>query len=305
MARHRAPPGLEDGQRLGDLGDRLLSGFRVDDRHISRMANRDPIVLQVHVPRRARGEHVEAVAHPRRMANLADIGMQVRHAHERAVPERREGVQDIVGRDRAVAPLLDEKVGVDDAASDVVRLVAAHEEQVRGGKHRDGHARAGQTFCHLDLRVGRQRRQFRRVADRDAPTHPELLRQLAHQIDVEVVRRVAEIEMHVDVDVELAGEVEHATNLAGAVGVIPGRGSDHLGASLSPSTSRGSVPGLFVSPSCGKTQSSISIAQRYSSTSAWTSSKPRIPTLGSTSTWVRIRVAPFLMQFSSVSLARA
>ena len=53
------------------------------------------------------------------------------------------------------------------------------------------------------------------------------------------------------------------------------------------------------------TQSSMSIAHLYSSTSACTPSKPRMPTPGSTSTWVRMRVAPCLMQFSKVSFARA
>jgi hypothetical protein len=49
----------------------------------------------------------------------------------------------------------------------------------------------------------------------------------------------------------------------------------------------------------------MSIAHAYSAISDRTPSKPRSPTPGSTSTWVRIRVAPCEMHFSSVRRARA
>src|SRR5215469_2650241 len=47
------------------------------------------------------------------------------------------------------------------------------------------------------------------------------------------------------------------------------------------------------------------MAQRYSAISDWTASNPRIPIAGSTSTWVRIRVAPLRMHSTRVRSARA
>src|SRR5262249_4179260 len=43
-------------------------------------------------------------------------------------------------------------------------------------------------------------------------------------------RRVAEIEMHVDIDIEFARKLEYSSDLAGMVAVVIRRGADHLGA---------------------------------------------------------------------------
>ena len=48
------------------------------------------------------------------------------------------------------------------------------------------------------------------MADRDAAAELVLLGQFADQMRVEIVRRVAEIEMHVDVGVVFARQLEHA-----------------------------------------------------------------------------------------------
>ncbi len=53
------------------------------------------------------------------------------------------------------------------------------------------------------------------------------------------------------------------------------------------------------------TQTSRSIAHLYLSINAFTPSNPRRPILGSTSEWVRMRVAPWLMHFSIVAEARS
>ena len=74
---------------------------------------------------------------------------------------------------------------------------------------------------------------------------------------------------------------------------------------LSASIISSSVPGLLVNPSCGMTQISRSIAHLYLSISAFTPSTPRRPIFGSTSAWVRMRVAPWLMHFSMVAEARS
>ena len=43
-----------------------------------------------------------------------------------------------------------------------------------------------------------------------------------------------DVEMHVDIDVELARQLEDAMDLAGFVGVVARRAADHLGAALEP-----------------------------------------------------------------------
>ena len=90
------------------------------------MADRDAIVSVVQQPRRAHREHIEAGAQALDMADLQNVGMEVRHSDQRAIAVRREWVEDIVGRDRAIAAVLDEQVRIDHAPADVEMLVATH-----------------------------------------------------------------------------------------------------------------------------------------------------------------------------------
>ena len=76
------------------------------------------------------------------------------------------------------------------------------------------------------------RRIFAAVPDRDAAAEFVFLGQLANQCDVHVVRRIAGIEMHVDVDIVFPREVEHAMDLSGVIGIEIGRGADDAGATL-------------------------------------------------------------------------
>ena len=45
-----------------------------------------------------------------------------------------------------------------------------------------------------------------------------------------MLRRVAGIQMHVDIHVELARQREDAVDLAGVIGIVVRRGTHHLGA---------------------------------------------------------------------------
>jgi len=67
--------------------------------------------------------------------------------------------------------------------------------------------------------------------------------------------------VHVDVDVELPRDLEDAVDLAARIAVGVRRRADRPAPSRSACTSSASVPGLLISPSCGKTQSCRSIAQ--------------------------------------------
>src|SRR5690349_21393295 len=109
--------------------------------------------------------------------------------------------------------MLDEKIGVGYAAADIVVLVAPHDEQV--GQRQDGNRypgirEAARQGCNL---VRRHCRQFGHMTDRHPATAAVLLGEFADEVNVHPLRRVADIEMDVDVDVKLAGELEDPTDL--------------------------------------------------------------------------------------------
>ena len=65
------------------------------------------------------------------------------------------------------------------------------------------------------------------MTDRDPPAPTGLVRLLADVLDVHAVGCLAEVEMHVDVDVELLRELEDAVDLASRVAVRVRRSPDH------------------------------------------------------------------------------
>ena len=64
------------------------------------------------------------------------------------------------------------------------------------------------------------------------PPKPVLLGQLAHKVDVHLLRRVARIKVHVDVHVELTRQIKHAMDLSCMIRVIIWGRADHAGATL-------------------------------------------------------------------------
>ena len=72
------------------------------------------------------------------------------------------------------------------------------------------------------------------MTDHDAAATFVFFRELAHEVDVHRVGRGPDVEMHVDIDIELARQLEDAMDLAGFVGVVARRAADHLGAALEP-----------------------------------------------------------------------
>ena len=70
------------------------------------------------------------------------------------------------------------------------------------------------------------------MADGDAAAPSVLLGEIADQQRVEILGGGAAVEMHVDVDVELARHLEDAADLRRPVGVVVGRGADDCGAVL-------------------------------------------------------------------------
>ena len=123
--------------------------------------------------------------------------------------------------------MLDEKIGVGDAAANIVVLVPPHDEEV--GQRQDGNRhpcirQAARQGCDL---ARRHRREFGHVA-----AAAVLLGQLADEMNVHCLRRVADIEVDVDLHVELAGELKDPSDLTGMVGVISRRAADSPGAAF-------------------------------------------------------------------------
>ncbi len=230
--RHRALPALEYRDGLAQFGNRLARARGVEHRDVSRITDYDAIVRQIHQPRRTRRDHLEAFGDPLRLPNLKRIRMQVGHANERAVPERGERIEDVVARQRTIAPLFDEQVRVDEPTPHIVVPLAPHQEQIGCRKDRDRDADIGKALCPILLLRRLHGGELRRVADRNAAAPFVFLGQLADEHGVKLLRRVPGVEMHVDVDIELTCQLEHAADLTGMIRVVVRRCAHRLRATL-------------------------------------------------------------------------
>ena len=153
--------------------------------------------------------------------------------------------------------------------------------------------------------VRRQRRILAAMAYRDVSAQPVFAGQFADQVDVHVSRAVAGVEMHVDVDVVFASEFEDTADLPGLVGIVVRRGADYLGAALAvPRPAVHRRGDCWSAPPAGTRKARCRSPRRSRGARASSASKLRSSTPGSSSTWVRMRVVPCLMHFSSVRLAR-
>ena len=158
--------------------------------------------------------------------------------------------------------MLDQQIHVRHAAAHVVFLVAAHHEQIGRRQHGHRHTGIGDPPRQRAQIGNRHGRELAHMPDRDASAEPVFLGQLADQMNVHVLRRISGIEMHVDIHIELARQIEHPVDLAGMVRIVVRRRADHLRRRASnASTSSASERGLLVRPSCGNTHTSTSIAQ--------------------------------------------
>src|SRR5579864_6007393 len=72
------------------------------------------------------------------------------------------------------------------------------------------------------------------MTDNDAAATFVLLGEVANEVNVHGVRSVTDIEMHVDVDVELARKRKDALDLTGMVRIIAGGAADNLSAAFEP-----------------------------------------------------------------------
>ena len=128
--------------------------------------------------------------------------------------------------------MLHQQIHVRHAAAHVVVLIAPHHEQLGRRQHGHRHTGIGDPPRQRAQIGDRHGGQLAHVPDRHASAQPVLLGQLAHQMDVHLVRRIAGIEMHVDVHIELARQIEHPMDLPGMIRIVVRRRADHLRAAL-------------------------------------------------------------------------
>jgi hypothetical protein len=129
-------------------------------------------------------------------------------------------------------PVLAEQICIRHAANDGVVAVTAHEKEIGGGEDGDADAGVRQAACQRGHLLRRQQRQLGHMADHDPSATIELLRELAHQVDVHGIGGRANVEMDVDVDIELASELENAPDLTCLIAIVARSAPDHGGAAV-------------------------------------------------------------------------
>ena len=127
----------------------------------------------------------------------------------------------------------------------------------------------------------------------------------AHLVEVHPRRVEVEIQMKVDVEIEAVRDGEDARSLRRRIGVGVGAAADDVGPLLAGGDQQflgsGIVGQAFLrenAESRGRRPGVIALEGAYGV-------KPLSPTRGSASTWVRMRVVPWMMAFSRVRCARA
>ncbi len=142
------------------------------------------------------------------------------------------------------------------------------------------------------------------MADRDAPAPAAPLGLAADLVEIEHRGVEREVEVQVDVEVALLGEVEDAGDLAVAVAIDVGRAADEVGAEVEGLDQDGVAAGVVEQTLLGK-DADLEV-DRPGVVALQRCSARRLvrPTRGSTSTWVRMRLVPWTMAISSVRRAR-
>src|SRR6202035_4723187 len=100
------------------------------------------------------------------------------------------------------------------------------------GQHGERHARLRQSAGHSVELCERQTGRLGDVADGDPSAVFVLLGPPTDMPDIHVVAGGSEIEMHVDVDVELARHLEYTVDLAARIRIRVGCGTDRATTSL-------------------------------------------------------------------------
>ena len=138
---------------------------------------------------------------------------------------------------------------------------AAHEVEVGAGEDGDGDAGAGELGGDGVVAGAVDEAELGGVSDGDAAAPAVFLGLAADVFDLHAVGGFGEVQVHVDVDVEVAGDGEDAVDLAARVGVDIGDGADDLGAAAEAFDEEGFGAGVVEEAFLGKTQSSRSRAQ--------------------------------------------
>ena len=114
----------------------------------------------------------------------------------------------------------------------VVLVLPAHQIEIGRGQHGQRHARICQALRHGVECRQREARSLGDMADTDPAAALEFLCAPAEVIEIHALGRRAEIQVHVDVDVVVARQLEDAVDPAGRIAVGIGRAADHAAAAV-------------------------------------------------------------------------
>ena len=123
-------------------------------------------------------------------------------------------------------------MGRRNAAWHVVIGAASHEEEIGRGQHRHRNAGFGEPRGRYVEALRRQGRKLGDMADRDAPGPAAPLGLAAHLVEVERRGVEREVEVQVDVEVALLGEIEDTRDLTVTVAIDVGSTPDEIGAEV-------------------------------------------------------------------------
>jgi len=110
-----------------------------------------------------------------------------------------------------------------------VRIIPAEQEQVGGRQHGDGDAGVGEPPGSGIEGVRRERRELRRVADRDPAAAAVFLGEAGDLLEMHPGGIEVEVEMEIDVDIEPVGDREDVRDLAVGIAVEIRSAADQVG----------------------------------------------------------------------------
>src|SRR5580704_11665609 len=215
FARDRHAAAFESIKHRRNLRQGHLGLDGVEHHQIRTLADRDSVVPEPHQLGWTPRDHVEAFPQAGRTTDLTDIGVKIRYPNERAIPEWREWIEHIVARQRTVHSMAKQFVGWHHTPwlIVVVNVITPHQVKVSRRQHGERHAHLRQPLPHPFQLRERQARRLGDVADGYPSPVFVLLGPPTDVPDIHLVAGGPKIEMHVDVDVELARHLEHPVDL--------------------------------------------------------------------------------------------
>ena len=134
-AGKRSAAVLEPHIRVRNFGYGIGFRYGVPNNHICRITGFESMIFQSDQLCGPVADHFETFQQLFRSSPLNNVGIEAGDADHRSVTERRYGIEEVVGRQTTIDAAICERMGVGDAANDIVVEFPAHDEQIRCRQH--------------------------------------------------------------------------------------------------------------------------------------------------------------------------